>query len=108
MTLHKVEFSDKNTRLYMTVENLNHNIGINFYDFNAKAIQGKRQYSNTYSYDVDYPTIKSDIPPGIQEDGVVLFEPLNYKLAQAKFQFQASRSDTFTTYDFIFTVAIPR
>ncbi len=57
MTLHKVEFSDKNTRLYMTVENLNRKISVNFYAFNAKAIQGKRQYSNTYSYDVDYPTI---------------------------------------------------
>lgn len=108
ITLHKVEFSDKNTRLYMTVENLNGKASINFYDFNAKAIQGKRQFSTTYSYDVEYPSIKSDIPPGIQEDGVVLFQPLDYKQPTAKFQFQAARSDTYTTYDFFFTVNIPK
>jgi hypothetical protein len=30
-------------------------------------------------YDVDYPQIKSDIPSGIEENGVILFDPLNYK-----------------------------
>lgn len=49
VVFHKVEFSDKNTRVYLTVENLNQKSSIGFYDFNAKAIQGKRQYSTTYS-----------------------------------------------------------
>lgn len=92
MVLHKVEFSDKNTRAHLTVENLNGKTGISFYDFDAKAILGNRQYSTTYSYDVDYPAIKSDIPPRIREDGVVLFEPLDYKSQSlVKFQFQATR-----------------
>lgn len=46
---HKVEFSDKNTRVYLTVENLNRKASINFYDFDAKAVQGKRQYETTLS-----------------------------------------------------------
>jgi hypothetical protein len=108
VVFHKAEFSDKNTRVYLTVENLNPKVGITFYESDAKAIQGNRQYTTAYSFDVDYPSIKSDIPPGIREDGVVLFDPLNYKGPIAKFQFKATRSDTYTTYDFIFPIAIPK
>ena len=71
MVFHKVEFSDKNTRVYLTVENLNPKVGITFYDSDAKAIQGNRQYATTYSYDVVYPTIKSDIPPGIRWGSII-------------------------------------
>ena len=108
MVFHKVEFSDKNTRVYLTVENLNPKVGITFYESDAKAIQGNRQYATAYSFDVDYQSIKSDIPPGIWEDGVVIFDPLNYNLPTARFQFKATRSDTYTTYDFIFPVVIPK
>jgi hypothetical protein len=108
VVFHKVEFSDKNTRVYLTVENLNKKAGIGFYDFNAKAFQGKRQYSTTYSYDVDYPKIKSDIPSGIEESGVVLFDPLDYKTQRsAKFQFEGTRLDTYANLNFIFLVGIP-
>jgi len=43
MTLHKVEFSDKNTRAYLTVENLNKtgDNDLNFRDSESIAIQGK-------------------------------------------------------------------
>ena len=54
--------------MYLTIENVNQKASIGFYDFNAKALQGKKQYSKTYSYDVTYPEIKSDIPPGILLD----------------------------------------
>jgi hypothetical protein len=77
---------------------LNQKASIGFYDFNSIALQGKKQYSTTYSYDVDYPKIKSDIPSGIEENGVVLFDPLDYKTQRsAKFQFEATRSDTYAT-----------
>lgn len=107
-TVHKIEFSEKNTRVFMTIENLNGKASISFYGFEAKAIQGKKQYDTTYSYDVDYPQIKSDILPGIVVDGVILFEPLDYKTqTTAKFQFQAARQDTYSTFPFIFNVRIP-
>lgn len=76
VTLHKVEFSQKNIRAYLTVDKMNAKAAITFYDFNAIALQGNKQYSTSYSFDVDYPEIKSDIPPGIQENGVILFDPL--------------------------------
>jgi len=109
VVFYKVEFSDKNTRVYLTVENLNKKTSIGFYDFNSKALQGKRQYSTTYSYDVDYPQIKSDIPSGIEENGVILFDPLDYKTQRsARFQFEATRLDTYDNFNFIFPVGIPK
>jgi hypothetical protein len=106
--LHKVEFSDKNTRAYLTVDNTNPKASILFYDYNSKALQGKKQYSTTYSYDVDYPKIESDIPPGIEETGVVLFEPLDYNLPSARFQFEATRQENYASFDFVFPVTIPK
>ena len=40
ITLDKVEFSDKNTRAYLTVENTDPYGDLTFYDFNSRAIQG--------------------------------------------------------------------
>ena len=109
VVFHKVEFSDKNTRVYLTVENSNQKASIGFYDFNAKALQGKKQYSTTYSYDVEYPQIKSDIPPRIEENGVVLFDPLDYKNQRsARFQFEATRLDNYANFNFVFLVGIPK
>jgi hypothetical protein len=108
VVIHKVEFSDKNTRVYLTVENLNKKASVGFYDFSSKALQSKRQYSTTYSYDVDYPKIKSDISSGIEENGVVLFDPLDYKTQRsATFQFEATRLDTYANFNFVFLVGIP-
>jgi hypothetical protein len=57
---------------------------------------------------VDYPKIKSDIPSEIEENGVILFDPLDYKSQRsAKFQFEATRLDTYTNFDFVFLVGIP-
>jgi hypothetical protein len=92
MTLHKVEFSDKNTRAYLTVENLNKtgSKDLNFRDSDSIAIQGKTQFATTTgSFDVKYKNIKTTIPPGIEENGVVLFEPLNYTYPTAEFRFKA-------------------
>ena len=54
VTFHKVEFSDKNTRVYLTVENLNKKASVGFYDYDAKAMQGKKQYAKTYSFELGF------------------------------------------------------
>jgi hypothetical protein len=90
MALHKVEFSDKNTRAYLTVENLNKtgNSDLNFMNSESMAIQGKTQFGTTSgSINVNYKNIKTTIPPGIEENDVVLFEPLNYTYRTAEFRF---------------------
>ena len=90
VTLNKVEFDDKNTRAFLTIENTNDDEDeiLRFYDTSdSKAFQGKRQYEAQYSS--SYPDISSSIPPGIEESGVVLFEPLEYGL-DTKFEFDMS------------------
>ncbi len=90
LTLHKVEFSDKNTRAYTTVENTNTSEYITFDDYNSRAIQGKTQFMTTNSYDVGYPKNVSTIPAGIEENGVVLFEPLDPAQDKAQFRFEGN------------------
>ena len=90
VTLNKVEFDDKNTRAFLTIENTNDDEDeiLRFYDTsNSKAFQGKRQYEAQYSS--SYPDISSSIPPGIEESGVVLFEPLEYGM-DTKLEFDMS------------------
>jgi hypothetical protein len=105
VTLHRVEFSDENTRVYLTVENTDPTEEVNFYTFNAKAIQGRTQFGTTYSFDVDYPEIDSDIPPGIRENGVVIFEPLDPTASQTEFRFEANKGFTEDS-EFVFNVRI--
>ena len=105
VTLHKVEFSDKNTRVYLTVQNNDPSEDIKFYDFNAKAIQGHTQFATTYSFDTTYPKIESTIPSGIQENGVVLFEPLDPSQGDAQFRFESRKG--IDTSKFVFDISIP-
>ena len=102
--LHKVEFSDKNTRVYLTVENNDPSEDMTFYNFNAKAIQGHTQFAPTYSFDTTYPKIESTIPSGIQENGVVLFEPLDPSQDSAQFRFESRKG--IDTSKFIFDVIV--
>jgi hypothetical protein len=105
VTLHKVEFSDENTRAYLTIENTDPTEEVNFYRFNSKAVQGTTQFETTYSFDVDYPEIGSDIPPGIQESGVIIFEPLDPSAGQTEFRFEANKGFTEDS-EFVFNVGV--
>ncbi len=91
ITLHKIEFSDKNTRGYLTIENKDISEDVTFSEYNSRAIQGKTQFITTNSFDVNYPRIESVIPPGIEESGVVLFEPLDPTQNEMKFRFEANK-----------------
>src|SRR5919112_2070084 len=103
VTLHKVEFSDKNTRVYLTLGNSDPSQNVTFYDSNAKAIQGPTQFQTLYSFEPTYPKIESPITPGISENGVVLFEPLDKTQCGAQFIFHAQKGDD--DIKFIFDVA---
>lgn len=49
------------------------------------------------------------MPPRIEENGVVLFDPLDYKTQRsARFQFEATRLDTYVNFNFVFLVGIPK
>lgn len=106
VTLNKVEFAEEHTRAYVTVQNMNAESKIYFLDSNAVAFQGSRQFETTYTFDVDFPEIKYEIYPGIKEEGVILFEPLDYTLDMAKFQFEARGESLLDENKFVFNVTI--
>ena len=105
LTLEKIEFADEHTRVYLKIEN-NANNKIHFYSFNAVAFQENKQFEPTNVYDVDYPDIESEIYSGIEEEGVILFEPLDCSKSNAKFQFEVSHDTTYYQDEFVFDIEI--
>jgi tetratricopeptide (TPR) repeat protein len=91
ITLHKIEFSNKNTRAFITVENTDPSNDITFNGYESRAIQEKTQFTTTTSLYVNYPNIESTIPAGIEENGVLLFEPLDPTKGEAQFSFEIAK-----------------
>jgi hypothetical protein len=90
IVLEYIEFAGDETRVYLTIKN-GRNEKITFYDFNAVAIQGNKQFEKKYSewsYYIDHPEIPSEIRPGIEAFGVVIFEPLDIGKGEATFIFE--------------------
>ncbi|MBO8173092.1 MAG: DUF4352 domain-containing protein [Bacillaceae bacterium] len=79
LTLEKIELAEKETRVYVTVTN-NSQDTITFYDFNTRAIQGNKQLDGgEMNINADYPEVQSDILPGVESSGIVLFPPFDPK-----------------------------
>jgi tetratricopeptide (TPR) repeat protein len=100
MSLDKIEFSDSNTRAYLTVENIDSSEDLVFNEYNSRAIQGKTQYLVINNYDTNYPKIASVIPSGVEEKGVVLFEPLDLAQDTAQFTFDTTQGFDNIRFDF--------
>lgn len=75
LKLNKVEVAEKETRLYVNINNTTKE-KISFYSFNAIITQGNKQFKELSNYDEVVPVIDSDILPGITQDGVLIFEPV--------------------------------
>lgn len=78
MKVDKVEFSEDETRIYVTINN-NTDSNISFYSFDAKVVQGSSQLKEVDTYDKGYEEIESDILPGVIEKGVIVFAKSNPK-----------------------------
>lgn len=103
VTLHKVELTIKETRVFLTVENTNKNDDVQFYPSDSLALVGNKQYDTKYS--TTYPQIRSTIPEGIREDGVIVFEPVEHK--DGKFRFKISKGFS-EDYPFVFDVPLSK
>lgn len=92
LTVEKIEFTDSETRVFVKLQN-NSQSTARFYTFDAKAVQGERQFETTFNYDVEYPEVQSEILPGIVSEGIVLFKPLSYETGSCKLYFEVSSDD---------------
>jgi len=101
LTLKKVEFAKRETRVFLTVSNRSGDTA-SVYSFNAKAVQGSRQYSEAQAFMSGYPEIETDLLPKNKTSGVIVFPKMNPDKA-TRFVFVASSDNwnlTFKPYEF--------
>lgn len=85
----KIEFAEDETRIYVKIVN-NTKWNASFYSFNVKMTQGNKQHETIYNYDEELPEIKSEILPGITEEGIILMEPVDINGENIKIILEAS------------------
>lgn len=83
LSLEKVEFSDYDTRFYLTATNNSSN-NLSLYSFNAKAVQNGTQYQpdSANSYYASYPEFSGDILPGVTQNAIIAFPKMNQSSLQ--------------------------
>lgn len=75
LTITKVEFSKKDTRVYITANNSS-GYNASIYTGSAKAIQDGQQFEYEYNYEVEDQSI-DELLAGASKDGVIRFKPLD-------------------------------
>lgn len=104
VTIQKVEFAEKETRVYLSVTN-NGNDKFFLYSFNVKILQNGTQYGEEMNYDAGYPEIESELLVGATTEGVICFPALE----QASFQLSSeAHSDNWqeTIEPFTFDITV--
>lgn len=102
ITLEKIEFAEEETRFYIKAKN-NTNKNANVYSFDMKVTQGNQQFEPESKFSDDYPEIKSEILPGIESAGIVVFKKIDYNAKQLNFIAEASSENyelNFNPYTF--------
>ena len=103
-TLKKVEFSDKETRLYISFENAGKE-SFALYKYSTKIVQNGTQYDVESNYHAEYPELQTDILQGVTTEGIITFG----KMEQASFKlYLKGSSGNFTEKieDYVFDVNI--
>lgn len=90
MELQKVELADEETRVYLKISNQS-DATIDFYSFNAKLIAGNKQLEEDMPYlETGLPEIQSEILPGVETEGVIIFPAIDE--SEKKLTFHAEGS----------------
>lgn len=75
LTVSKVEFAEKETRIYVTVKNET-KAGADVFTTLAKIVQDGKQLEAESNYNADYPEV-SEIAAGAEKDGIICCKPLD-------------------------------
>ncbi|WP_230268241.1 hypothetical protein [Allobaculum fili] len=78
ITVHKVEFSKKETRVYLTVKNTTQD-SWGVYGISAKIVQDGKQYEEEMNYNADYEELPYDILPGVSATGIISYPAVERK-----------------------------
>lgn len=75
IALEKVELAEKETRVYLAVNN-NGNSKFTLYSFSSVIMQDGEQYEIQNNWEADYPEIQSEFDVGEQSEGIICFPPI--------------------------------
>lgn len=81
-TIKKVEFSEKETRVYISFENSGKE-EFTFYKYSSKIVQNGKQFDTEHNYWAEYPDLQTEILTGVVTDGILTFgkmEPSSFQL----------------------------
>lgn len=72
VTLKKIEFGKKTTRVYVSAYN-GTGTGASFSTYSAKILQNSRQFDQETTFDYEVKAPQSELRPGVRTDGVLTF-----------------------------------
>jgi len=72
LIVEKIEIAEQETRVYVKIEN-NSSDEFSFYSFNQRAIIENTQLDTEDNWEANYPEVQSNILPGIETSGILLF-----------------------------------
>lgn len=78
VTVKKVEFSERETRVYVRVDN-GGDYDVHFFDSDALVVQDGVQFDIEYNYEANYPDLESDLRPGNHTEAILVFHGLEQK-----------------------------
>ena len=78
VTVEKVEFAEKETRVYVKVDNGGKST-VSIYAYDAIAVQNGKQYQHEDNWEAEYPELQSDLRSGNSTEGVLVFKGLEQK-----------------------------
>lgn len=76
VTVQKVEFAQKETRVYVKIDNQGSG-EFDMYSFDCLIVQGGKQYTEQSNFDADYPEIQTDLLVGNSTEGILAFPTIN-------------------------------
>ena len=74
--LKRVEVAERETRVYIRVRNESTEKA-SVYSHGAKLVQGSRQLEAKIVFDAGYPSLPSDLLPGVEAETVIMFDAVN-------------------------------
>lgn len=78
ITVEKIEVTEKETRVYIKVDNKGAAI-FSPYCLSSLIIQEDKEYEEQYNWEAKYPEVEADIDPGASSQGVISYPPIEAK-----------------------------
>lgn len=100
--LNKIEVAEKETRIFININNTTKD-KVKFYNLKTNITQGSKKIKKLSNLDEKVPEIDNDILPGVAENGVLIFDPVQANGENLKMIFEGESDNKdlhFTQFTF--------